>query len=56
MLLIVTAGFKQSLSVSATQTECSNNVICVTAIDKMWRTIVGFGAVPGAIALYCKSS
>lgn len=54
MLLIVTAGFKSSLEVSATATACSTNMVCASAIDKMWRTIVGFGAVPGCIALYCE--
>lgn len=52
MLLIVTAGFKDSLSVSAKASECSTNWVCASAIDKMWRIIVGFGAVPGCITLY----
>jgi MFS transporter, PHS family, inorganic phosphate transporter len=53
MLLIVTAGFKDSLSLAAKVENCSTNGACVESIDKMWRTIIGFGAVPGCIALYC---
>lgn len=48
--VIVTAGFKGSLSSAASVTECSG--VCATAVDKMWRVIIGFGAVPGCIALY----
>ncbi|KAK3113971.1 acid phosphatase pho5 [Teratosphaeriaceae sp. CCFEE 6253] len=48
--LIVTAGFKESLLTAATVGECSG--VCGLAVDKMWRVIIGFGAVPGCIALY----
>lgn len=48
--LIVTAGFKQSLIGAKTYGDCSG--ICGLAVDKMWRVIIGFGAVPGCIALY----
>ncbi|KAK5172818.1 acid phosphatase pho5 [Saxophila tyrrhenica] len=48
--LIVTAGFKESLSLAASPATCGGD--CRLAVDKMWRTIIGFGAVPGCIALY----
>jgi PHS family inorganic phosphate transporter-like MFS transporter len=50
MTLIVTAGFKNSLKTSKTVAHCDG--VCGIAVDKMWRTIVGFGALPGCIALY----
>ncbi|KAF2100091.1 MFS transporter [Rhizodiscina lignyota] len=48
--LIVVAGFKNSLSTAATVAECDG--VCGVAVDKMWRVIIGFGAVPGVMALY----
>ena len=48
--LIVTAGFKESLLTASKASECSG--VCGQATDKMWRVIIGFGAVPGCIALY----
>ena len=48
--LIVTSGFKHSLESAKTVGTCSG--VCGLAVDKMWRVIVGFGAVPGCIALY----
>jgi len=48
--LIVTAGFKESLIHSKTAATC--NIPCQLAVDKMWRVIIGFGAVPGCVALY----
>ncbi|GAM83187.1 hypothetical protein ANO11243_011730 [Dothideomycetidae sp. 11243] len=48
--LIVVSGFKESLSLSKTVGTCSGP--CLLAADKMWRVIIGFGAVPGCIALY----
>ena len=48
--LIVTVGFKESLETAATPAKCSG--VCQVAVDKMWRVIIGFGAVPGCIALY----
>jgi PHS family inorganic phosphate transporter-like MFS transporter len=50
MSLIVTSGFKQSLLTADAVNECSG--VCGIAVDKMWRIIIGFGAVPGCIALY----
>jgi len=47
--LIVTAGFKK-------HTEGFNSatcdISCQAAVDRMWRIIIGFGAVPACIALY----
>ncbi|TVY15379.1 Repressible high-affinity phosphate permease [Lachnellula arida] len=54
--LIVTSGFKESLETGkkvgkvGAATNCTG--VCRLAVDKMWRVIVGFGAVPGCIALY----
>lgn len=48
--VIVTAGFKGSLSSAASTAVCTG--VCNLAVDKMWRIIIGFGAVPGCIALY----
>lgn len=48
--LIVVAGFKGSLETASTVGVCGE--ACGVAVDKMWRVIIGFGAVPGCIALY----
>ena len=48
--LIVTAGFKKSLESGKDAAHCTG--VCQLAVDKMWRVIIGFGAVPGCIALY----
>ena len=48
--LIVTAGFKESLLLGSKASTCKGD--CALAVDKMWRVIIGFGAVPGCIALY----
>lgn len=48
--LIVTAGFKGSLESATKASTCTG--VCQLAVDKMWRIIIGFGAVPGCIALY----
>ena len=48
--LIVTAGFKESLITAKTVAKCDG--VCGLAVDKMWRIIIGFGAVLGCIALY----
>lgn len=50
IMLFVTAGFKESLITSASPAECTGG--CAEAVDKMWRIVVGFGAVPGCVALY----
>ncbi|KAF2155358.1 MFS transporter [Myriangium duriaei CBS 260.36] len=48
--LIVTVGFKESLIQGKAVGSCTGD--CMLAADKMWRVIIGFGAVPGCIALY----
>lgn len=48
--LIVTVGFKESLVTAKGYGTCDG--VCGLAMDKMWRIIIGFGAVPGCIALY----
>lgn len=48
--LIVATGFAESLKTAETVADCSG--VCQIAVDKMWRVIIGFGAVPGCIALY----
>ena len=52
VMLFVTLGFKGSLSGAPDIKSCNGD--CQIAVDKMWRTLIGFGAVPAAIALYCK--
>ncbi|KAF2252541.1 MFS transporter [Trematosphaeria pertusa] len=48
--LIVTQGYKDSLMQAKTVDQCDG--ACGLAVDKMWRVVIGFGAVPGCIALY----
>ncbi|KAI0852528.1 phosphate permease [Daldinia vernicosa] len=50
VMLFVTLGFREALSVAPTTTQCDG--YCAIAVDKMWRTLIGFGAVPACIALY----
>ncbi|KAJ5773663.1 hypothetical protein N7457_008559 [Penicillium paradoxum] len=48
--LIVTAGFKESLESAKDVAHCTG--MCQLAVDKMWRVVIGFGAVPACFALY----
>ncbi|KAK9464037.1 major facilitator superfamily domain-containing protein [Lipomyces oligophaga] len=48
--LIVTVGFKETLISANSASECLGN--CQVANDKMWRVVIGMGAVPACIALY----
>lgn len=50
VMLFVTLGFKKSLEAAPTLGACTGD--CAVAVDKMWRTVIGMGAVPGCIALY----
>jgi PHS family inorganic phosphate transporter-like MFS transporter len=50
VMLFVTLGFKNSLIHSTKPANCTGD--CALAVDKMWRILIGFGAVPGVIALY----
>ncbi|KAJ6023860.1 hypothetical protein N7540_004657 [Penicillium herquei] len=48
--LIVTSGFKESLESAKDMAHCTGD--CQLAVDKMWRTVIGIGAIPACIALY----
>lgn len=48
--LIVTAGFRKSLESAKDVGHCTG--VCQLAVDKMWRIIIGFGAIPACFALY----
>lgn len=48
--LVVTSAFKSETITAAKTSQC--DVSCKTAVDRMWRIIIGFGAIPGCIALY----
>lgn len=50
VMLFVTLGFKAYLSEAKDVSQCSGD--CQIAVDKMWRTLIGFGAVPACITLY----
>lgn len=47
---ICVVGFKETLIQADTAAQCDKG--CQIAADKMWRTIVAFGAVPALLALY----
>lgn len=46
--IIVVAGYKNDINVPLD--ECTGK--CAKACDQMWRILIGFGCVPGCIALY----
>ena len=48
--LIVTISFKESLETATSVGHCTG--VCQLAVDKMWRAVIGLGAVPALIALY----
>jgi len=50
VMLFLTLGFKSQLEPAATLAQCTGD--CAVAVDRMWRSLIGFGAVPGCIALY----
>jgi len=50
VMLFVTLGFKKSLEVAPDLGSCTGD--CAVAVDKMWRIVIGLGAVPGCVALY----
>ncbi|KAB8303715.1 hypothetical protein EYC80_005099 [Monilinia laxa] len=50
VMLIVVAGFKESLLTAKSSAACQG--VCGLAVDKMWRVLIGFGAVPACVALY----
>lgn len=53
VMIFLTLGFKNQLKGYPDIAHCTDG--CQVAVDKMWRTLIGFGAVPACIALYCKS-
>lgn len=48
--IVCIAGYKDALIGANTAAECG--VDCKRACDSMWRILIGFGCVPGVIALY----
>lgn len=48
--LIVTEAYRSTLTQASTVDKCTGS--CNLAVDRMWRIVIGFGAVPGCIALY----
>ena len=48
--LITVAAYKNDLKHADSGAECDHR--CQKACDQMWRILVGFGAVPGCLALY----
>ncbi|KAI9744727.1 MAG: Inorganic phosphate transporter pho84 [Claussenomyces sp. TS43310] len=50
VMLVLVAGFRGSLESATKYATCTG--VCVVAVDKMWRVLIGFGAVPACIALY----
>ncbi|ODQ68278.1 phosphate permease [Nadsonia fulvescens var. elongata DSM 6958] len=48
--LVCVVAFKGSLESANSTAECGPE--CINAIDKIWRILVGFGCVPGVLALY----
>lgn len=53
VMLFITLGYKSKLVGTKDVSECNGE--CQVAVDQMWRILIGFGAVPACIALYCKS-
>ncbi|KAM0217428.1 hypothetical protein ACHAQD_007403 [Fusarium lateritium] len=50
VMMFLTLGFKSSLEGAADTKSCTGD--CQVSVDKMWRTLIGFGAVPACVALY----
>ncbi|KAG7895702.1 hypothetical protein KL925_000410 [Ogataea polymorpha] len=48
--LICVVAYKDDLIVAETASSCTGN--CIKACDQMWRILIGFGCVPGMVALY----
>lgn len=48
--LVLVSAYKSDLEFANSSAECVGS--CVRACDQMWRILVGFGCVPGCIALY----
>lgn len=55
--LIVIESFKSQIHTSGNVCQgdaCTQTEAGKLAVDRMWRIIIGFGAVPAAFALYCR--
>ncbi|PFH62810.1 hypothetical protein XA68_11822 [Ophiocordyceps unilateralis] len=50
VMLFVTLGFRSQLEAAPDIAHCDGE--CRVSVDRMWRTLIGFGAVPACIALY----
>ncbi|EQK97524.1 hypothetical protein G6O67_007434 [Ophiocordyceps sinensis] len=50
VMLFVTIGFRAQLEPALNVASCDGD--CRIAVDKMWRALIGIGAVPACIALY----
>jgi MFS transporter, PHS family, inorganic phosphate transporter len=50
MALIMASSLKSHLQTASSLSTCTGE--CFDAVDKMWRVLVGFGAIPGCVALY----
>lgn len=48
--LVVVAAYKSDLEFANSSAECVGR--CIKANDQMWRILIGFGCLPGCIALY----
>ncbi|KAK6200022.1 inorganic phosphate transporter [Scheffersomyces amazonensis] len=48
--IVVIAAYRDDLEFAKTGAECVGR--CIKANDQMWRILIGFGCVPGVIALY----
>lgn len=48
--IVLVAGYKDQLITATSGATCDH--ACQKACDQMWRIIIGFGCVPGCIALY----
>ena len=48
--IVVVAAYKSDIITAVSASRCDST--CVKACDQMWRILIGFGAVPGLIALY----
>ncbi|ODV96452.1 hypothetical protein PACTADRAFT_40831 [Pachysolen tannophilus NRRL Y-2460] len=48
--VVCVRAWKDDLVDAKTALECTDN--CRKAIDQMWRVLIGFGAIPGSLALY----
>jgi PHS family inorganic phosphate transporter-like MFS transporter len=48
--LIVTKAYKENLITATSVGTCDD--ACMKSIDMMWRIVIGFGGIPGWVALF----